>query len=111
TDLLWFNQLRFGSVFWTRWFTEVGVRTAAAVLAAAVVFGNLWVVARRLGPVQVRRRYGNLEISEQIPRKVVVTGVTVTALLSGWWLSAAKFGGGGALNMLMATRAAPWGVT
>ena len=63
TELLWYNQVGYASVFWTRWVTAVSVRAVMAVLAAAVVFGNLWVVARRLGPVHVRRRYGNLEIS------------------------------------------------
>ncbi|HET9441119.1 MAG TPA: UPF0182 family protein [Longimicrobiales bacterium] len=109
TDLLWFNQVQYSSVFWTRWITDISVRAAAGLLGAVVVFGNLWVVARRLGPVHVRRRYGNLEISEQIPRKIVITGVTVTAILAGWWLASIKYGRGMSLNMLTALRVAPWG--
>ena len=110
TDWLWYNQLRHASVFWTRWFTDATVRAIAAALAAAVVFGNLWIVARRLGPVQVRRRYGNIEISEQIPRRLVLVGITITALLAGWWLASMNFGGGMSLTMLMAARRVAWGV-
>src|SRR5688500_8036105 len=71
TEVLWYDQLRYASIFWTRWWTDISVRAVAAIIGAAVVFANLWLVARRLGPVQVRRRYGNIEISEQIPRNLV----------------------------------------
>jgi uncharacterized membrane protein (UPF0182 family) len=110
TEVLWYNQLGYSSVFWTRWFTSVSVRAVMAALAATVVFGNLWVVARRLGPVHVRRRYGNLEISEQIPRRLVLSGITITALLAGWWLASIKYGAGMSLNLLTALRRAEWGV-
>ena len=110
TEVLWYNQLGYSSVFWTRWFNDASVRAVMAVLGAVIVFGNLWVVARRLGPVHVRRRYGNLEISEQIPRKVVLIGITVTALLAGWWIANIKYGGGESLNLLTALRRAPFGL-
>jgi uncharacterized membrane protein (UPF0182 family) len=110
TEVLWYNQLGYSSVFWTRWFTDISVRFVMAALGAIVVFGNLWVVARRLGPVHVRRRYGNLEISEQIPRKVVLIGITLAALLAGWWLASIKYGGGQSLNLLTALRRASFGM-
>lgn len=111
TEVLWYNQLGYSSVFWTRWFTDISVRVVMAALAAVIVFGNLWVVARRLGPVHVRRRYGNLEISEQIPRKVVLIGITLAALLAGWWLATIKYGRGQSLNLLTALRRASFGAT
>src|SRR5688572_11112274 len=111
TEVLWYNQLGYSSVFWTRWFTDISVRAVMAVLGAVVVFGNLWVVARRLGPVHVRRRYGNLEISEHIPRRVVLIGITLTAILAGWWLASIKYGGGQSLNLLTALRRASFGVS
>lgn len=110
TEVLWYNQLGYSSIFWTRWVTDVTVRAAAAVVAGAIVFSNLWFVARRLGPVHVRRRYGNLEISEQIPRKVVATGITLSAILAGWWLASMKYGSGMSLNVLTASRRVAWGV-
>ena len=110
TELLWYEQLRHASVFWTRWITDASVRAIAAVVGAAIVFSNLWLVARRLGPVHVRRRYGNLEISEQIPRRLVIVGITITSILAGWWLANVKFGGGMSLTMLTAAKRATWGV-
>src|SRR5690606_31037178 len=67
TDALWFAELGYGSVFWTRIAAGVAVRAVAGTIAAGIVFVNLWAVARQVGPVQLRRRYGNLEIAEQVP--------------------------------------------
>src|SRR5690606_15524766 len=68
TEALWFSSVGYSSVYWTRLGSYLGVRAAAGVLAAALVFLNLWIVFRRLGPVQLRRQYGNIEIAEQVPR-------------------------------------------
>lgn len=109
TDALWFGQIGFGSVFWTRFRTDVITRAVTAVLAGLIVFANLWIVTRQLGPVHVRRRYGNLEISEQIPRQLVRGGVVVAAVLAGWWLSGVKFGGGMSLAVLTWLKQVSWG--
>jgi uncharacterized protein len=111
TEALWYGQLGYSDVFWTRFITDVSVRLVAAALGAIIVFGNLWVVARRLGPVHVRRRYGNLEISEQIPRKLVLTGAIVTSVLAGWWLANIKYGRGNSLQVLTALKRVAWGAT
>ena len=58
TDVLWFNELGFTSVLWTEIRARIVVRGLAALLGASVVLANLWVVARHLGPVHLRRRYG-----------------------------------------------------
>jgi uncharacterized membrane protein (UPF0182 family) len=109
TEALWYGEVGYSPVFWTRFVTDISVRVTAAVLGALIVFGNLWVVARRLGPVHVRRRYGNLEISEQIPRRIVVTGAVITSLLAGWWLASIKYGRGMSLQVLTALRRVAWG--
>lgn len=109
TDSLWFGQLGYGSVFWTRFSTEVWVRSIAAIVAGMIVLINLWIVTRQLGPVHVRRRYGNLEIAEQIPRNVVRIGMFVAAALAGWWLSSVKFSGGRSLSVLTWLKRTPWG--
>ena len=109
TDSLWFRQLGYSSVFWTRLATDVIVRAIAAVIGGVIVLVNLWIVTRQLGPVQVRRRYGNLEISEQIPRKLVNTGIILAAILGGWWLSGVRFGGTASLTLLTWLRKTPWG--
>src|SRR5690606_24882050 len=99
-DALWYSGLGYGSVYWTRIGAGLGVRIATGGLGVAFVALNLWFVARQLGPVQLRRRYGNLEISEQIPRRYVSLGLLAAALLAGWWLSGISFDAEGALAIL-----------
>jgi uncharacterized protein len=108
TEVLWFQDIGYSDVFWSRLWTVVSIRGVTAVLAGGLLFGNLWLVARRLGPVHVRRRYGNLEISEQIPRRNVMGGIAIVALLTGLWLSDVKFGGDLALSGLTWLNRAPW---
>lgn len=109
TDALWFSALGYGSVYWTRLGVTAVVRAAVGLVAAAIVFANLAMVARQLGPVHLRRRYGNLEIAEQVPRKYLLAGAAVTAVLAGWWLSGVQFDGDGALAVATWLRQVPWG--
>jgi uncharacterized membrane protein (UPF0182 family) len=111
TEVLWFQELGFAPVFWRRLGVEAVVRSITTLVGGALVLVNLWLVTRRLGPVHVRRRYGNLEISEQIPRRYVVTGIVITALLTGLWLSDVKFGGEQSISVLSMMRRADWGVS
>jgi len=110
TDALWYASLGYAAVFWTRLGIAVAVRAAVGALGAALVLLNLWFVARQLGPVHLRRRYGNLEIAERVPRSYLVAGIVVAALLAGWWLSGIAFGGDGALALAAWLRQVPWGV-
>ncbi|MGH7467046.1 MAG: UPF0182 family protein [Longimicrobiales bacterium] len=110
TEVLWFQELGYPSVLWRRLGVEALVRSITTLVGGALVLINLWLVTRRLGPVHVRRRYGNLEISEQIPRRYVLTGIVITALLTGLWLSDVKFGGSQSLSVLTMMRQASWGV-
>jgi len=111
TDALWYENLGYAGTFWTRVITEVIVRSVTTLIAAAFVFFNLWIVSRRLGPVHVRRRYGNLEIAEQIPRRAVQIGILITSVLTGLWLSDVKFGGDRALSMLTFINRVSWDST
>ena len=94
TDTLWFSSLGYSSAFWTRITTNIVVRLITTVFAASVILLNLWFVLRQLGPVHLRRRYGNIEIAEQVPRKLLLLAAVVVAILAGWWLSSVQFGGG-----------------
>src|SRR5512135_1626114 len=109
TDALWFASLGYAAVYWTRLGISVAVRLGVGALGAAVVLLNLWFVARQLGPVHLRRRYGNLEIAERVPRGYLTAGIIVAALLAGWWLSGVEFGGDGALALAAWLRQVPWG--
>lgn len=110
TDVLWHRELGYLPVFWRRLGITVGVRAVAGLIGAAVIFLNVWVVARQLGPVRVRRRYGNLEIAERIPRRFVLTAALTIAVLGGWWLAELQFDGGSALGVMAWLNHASWGV-
>jgi uncharacterized protein len=110
TEALWFDEVGYGSALWTRIRAIVTVRLVTGVLGGVIVLVNLWAVARHLGPVHLRRRYGNLEISEQVPRVYVRAGMLGAALLAGWWLSGIAFPGNAALAVLAWANRPTWGV-
>ncbi len=111
TEVLWFGELDYAAVFWRRLVSEATIRLITTVLGGGLVLVNLWLVTRRLGPVHVRRRYGNLEISEQVPRRQVIGGIVLAAFLTGLWLSDVKFGGDHAIAVLTMLRHAAWSIS
>lgn len=110
TDALWFSSLGYSSVFWRQVGTGLVVRLIAGGVAAGVVFLNLWIVGRQIGPVRLRRRYGNLEISEQIPAAYITAGMAIAAVLSGWWLSGIGLGADFPIEVLAWLGQVPWGL-
>ena len=59
TDALWYASVGFDSVFWTRLTATLGLFAGTGILAAIVLFGNLW-LARRLSPPPVEGGRGSL---------------------------------------------------
>jgi uncharacterized protein len=111
TDALWYGALDHSGVFWTRILTVVAVRAVTGAIGAALILLNVWYVLRQLGPVHLRRRYGNLEIAEQVPRAHLVAGAVAISILAGWWLSSVQFSGNAALAVLAWLRAEQWGIS
>ncbi len=109
-DILWYDNVGYLSTYWTRLWLALGVRAVAAVLGGALVLANLWWAARHLGPVRVRRRYGDLEIAERIPRTYVLWATVALAALSGWWLAELQFDDAMVLSVASWARHVPWGV-
>lgn len=109
-ELLWFHEVGYTHVFWTRVAWEWGARAVAALASAGLVLVNLRVVASTLGGIQIKRRFGDLEISEQLPRSYVVWGVVATAALLGLWFGAAAPGEVG-VQALLLRNAPTWGLT
>ncbi len=109
-EILWFDEVGYTSVFWKRALWEWGARGVAGVVAAILVLVNLRIVASTLGGIQIKRRFGDLEISEQLPRSYVVWGVAATAVLMGLWFGAAAPGEVG-LQALLLRSAPEWGLT
>ncbi|MBR9989397.1 MAG: UPF0182 family protein, partial [Gemmatimonadetes bacterium] len=110
TDVLWYQALDQSGVFWTRLLATASVRAVTGAIGAALILLNLWYVLRQLGPVHLRRRYGNLEIAEQVPRSYLVGAAVTVAVLAGWWLSSLQFGDNAALALFAWLRADEWGL-
>ena len=87
-DVLWFRSVEYSGVFWTRALWEWGVRGAGMVLVAGAVYLNLRVVAKTFGGIRIKRRLGDLEISEQIPKVYVSMAVGGMSVLMGLWFGA-----------------------
>lgn len=109
-EVLWQAETGYLPVFWRRLTWEVGVRTLAGVAVGILVYVNLKVASTTLGGIQIRRRFGNLEISEQIPRRYVTWAMASAAGVLGLWFGASVTPGIGR-QVLTAMAAPAWGVT
>ena len=109
-EILWQSEAGYASVFWQRMLWEWGIRAAAAAIVAVLVLVNLKVASRTLGGIQIRRRFGNIEISERIPRQFVWWGMLAAASLLGLWFGAAVPANLGIQALLLA-QGVSWGVS
>lgn len=108
-EILWHAETGYAAAFWKRAIWQWGARLAGGALVAGLAFANLRVVARTLGGIQIKRRFGNLEISEQLPSSYVFWALLGTSALLGLWFGAAVPSALG-LQLLMLANAEPWGV-
>lgn len=108
-EILWHAELGYGGVFWKRVVWQWGARLGAGLAAALLVFFNLRVVARTLGGIQIKRRFGNLEISEQLPKAYVFWGMLGMSALLGSWFGAAVPRSVG-LQALLLLNGSEWGL-
>ena len=109
-EILWFESVGYSSVFWTRVLWEWGARLIVALLVGVACFFNLRFIARSLGGIKIKRRVGDLVISEQLPETVVVWSVAALSALLGAWFGASVPGSMG-LSVLYLLNASEWGVT
>ncbi len=108
-EILWFDSLGYLRVFWTRVLWERGVQVLGATLVGAIVFLNLRFIAHSLGGIKIKRQVGDLVISEQLPKAVIVASVGLLAALIGAWFGASIPRSMG-LNVLFLLNAPEWGV-
>ena len=109
-EILWQAEAGYASVFWQRMLWEWGIRGVAALLVGLLVLVNLKIASKTLGGIQIRRRFGNIEISERIPRQYVWWGILVAATLLGLWFGAAVPANLGIQALLLA-QGVTWGVS
>jgi uncharacterized membrane protein (UPF0182 family) len=108
-DALWFGEVGYTSVFWKDLAWVWGVRAVMCLLVGGALFLNLRIVARSLGTLQIRRRFGNLEIAERLPERYIVWGVAGLSALLGLWFGA-SVPPGVARSALLLLNAGEWGM-
>ncbi|HBV06467.1 MAG TPA: hypothetical protein DEF01_06955, partial [Gemmatimonadetes bacterium] len=107
-EVLWQEQAGYLGAYWRRFFWETGVRVVGGLGVALIVHYNLKAASASLGGFQIRRRFGNIEISEQLPKHYVTCGSLLIAGLFGMWFGASLPGDLGR-DVLHAVAATEWG--
>ena len=108
-DALWYREVGYSSVFWKELRWVWGLRLAMAAVVTGALFVNLRTVARSLGTLQIRRRFGNLEIAERIPSHYISWGVAALSIFLGLWFGA-SVPEGVARSALLWVSAPEWGM-
>ncbi len=109
TEILWHGQVGYSGVFWTRVAWQWGARLLGGLLVGVLVYLDLKVVSVTLAGIQIKRRFGNLEISEQLPRSYVLWALVGTSALLAVWFGAAVPASLGIQTLILA-HGAPWGL-
>jgi uncharacterized protein len=107
-DALWFGAEEASRIFWTQVFWEWGARLLVGVVSGLLVWINVRWVASTFSGLQIRRRFGDLVIQEQLPRTYIRWAVLGTALFIGLWFLAAVPQGTGLRGLLLLSHE-PWG--
>ncbi|MGD8319212.1 MAG: UPF0182 family protein [Gemmatimonadota bacterium] len=110
TEVLWQAQMGYLGAYWTRVVWQWGARIVSGLAVGVLVYLNLRVVSATLGGIQIKRRFGNLEISEQLPHSYVFWTMLGASGLLALWFGAAVPGSVGVQALLLA-HGAPWGLT
>ncbi|MFQ5888746.1 MAG: UPF0182 family protein [Gemmatimonadota bacterium] len=107
-ELGWFRSLGYSSRFWRLELARLASWLAVVGAAAATLFAVLWGIARRVGPIQVRRRLGDLVIAEALPKRQVRVATMAVAVVAAL-LVAAPVAGTLAERVLFLAHAPAWG--
>lgn len=108
-DWLWYGEVGYRGVFLRSLAWVWAARIAVTAAVGVVLYLNFSKVADGLRSLRVRRRFGNLEIAEQLPVRYVKLGTLTLATLLALWLGAALPASVGRSALFMAA-SEPWGV-
>ena len=106
-NVLWFQSVGYEGVLWRRLAWSWGTRAFVGLLVGVLLFLNLHLVARTLGAIQIKRRFGDLEIAEQLPRSYILWGAAGFSALVGLWFGGSVVDGVG-IQTLLAMSAPAW---
>jgi uncharacterized protein len=106
-DLLWFSAEGARAVLLTRVAWEWGTKAVVGVTVGLLCWVNLRVVLKTFAGIQIRRRFGDLVIQEQLPESYVRWSLRALCVLLGLWFAAALPAGAG-MRALLLLNAPAW---
>lgn len=104
----WFSAVGYLDLWVTRILREGAIRTGFAGAVALVSLAALRPAIGTLQTLRIRRRFGNLEIAEQIPRTLLMAGLTGISLLTALWFGMG-LPGPFVDQVVLALHSVPWG--
>ena len=86
-DYLWYASMGATAVWRERAMLMTVICAGSALVAAAILFVNLYVVRQSVVSLVLPRRVANIEIGEEVPGRYLVSAALVISLALGWWLA------------------------
>ncbi|MBA2684995.1 MAG: UPF0182 family protein [Gemmatimonadaceae bacterium] len=86
-DYLWYAAMGAAALWRERALLMTVICAGSALVAAAILFVNLYVVRQSVVSLVLPRRVANIEIGEEVPGRYLVGAALAISLVLGWWLS------------------------
>ena len=86
-DYLWYASMGASAVWRERAMLMTLICAGSALIAAAILFANLYVVRQSVVSLVLPRRVANIEIGEEVPGRYLVGAALAISLALGWWLA------------------------
>jgi uncharacterized protein len=86
-DYLWYASMGAAALWRERAMLMTTICAGSALVAAAILFMNLYVVRQSVVSLVLPRRVANIEIGEEVPGRYLVGAALLIALVLGWWLA------------------------
>ncbi|MDB4909744.1 MAG: hypothetical protein JWO39_567, partial [Gemmatimonadetes bacterium] len=86
-DYLWYASMGAAALWRERAMLMTTICAGSALVAAAILFVNLYVVRQSVVSLVLPRRVANIEIGEEVPGRYLVGAALLISLVLGWWLA------------------------
>ena len=86
-DYLWYSAMGATALWRERALLMTLVTAGSTLVAAAILFVNLYVVRQSVVSLVLPRRVANIEIGEEVPGRYLVSAAVIISLVLGWWLA------------------------
>ncbi|MDQ2931127.1 MAG: UPF0182 family protein [Gemmatimonadota bacterium] len=86
-DYLWYASMGAAALWRERAMLVTVICAGSALVAAAIIFVNLYVVRQSVVSLVLPRRVANIEIGEEVPGRYLVVAALLISVVLGWWLA------------------------